>query len=315
MKTTTNFGLKKPEENEFYDVNVQNENMDDIDRVLQEFKDGTQQVGDSTKLGGKDASEYAEKTELYNHAIPIYTVTTEEAMTEAYDGSHTNNEDATFYKAEIFHRVSHPILGSGTWYLEGFRINANYGWQSAKQYDATTTKVYYRSINNGAFGEWKRDAIGDFLPLSGGTLSKASPYVLKLQNTTEGEPAAWISYYGKNSILGSLGFFDVDRPIFYKNDFTQIYDLLHTGNKPTCTYTGNGDASNFRLVATGGIGDGCIVRSSNGVAIVTGSCVSILSGNSAVTDNSATWQNGELGMFSNHSVLNAIGVIYTCHVI
>lgn len=92
-----------------------------------------------------------------------------------------------------------------------------------------------------------------------------------------------------------------------------IYGTLST--KPTGTYTGNGDASNFRLVATGGIGDTCIVRSANGVAIVTGGCVAIISGNTSVCDNSATWQNGELGMFSNHPALNASGVAYTYHVV
>ena len=40
MKNTTNYGLKKPEKTDFYDVNVQNENMDTIDEKLKELEEG-----------------------------------------------------------------------------------------------------------------------------------------------------------------------------------------------------------------------------------------------------------------------------------
>jgi len=67
MKTTTNFGLKKPEENDFYNVTDQNDNMDVIDRVLQEYKDGTQTVGNAENLGGKPAEEYM--TGEHKHSV------------------------------------------------------------------------------------------------------------------------------------------------------------------------------------------------------------------------------------------------------
>ena len=38
LKETENFGLKKPEENDFYDVNIQNENMDIIESALLDIK-------------------------------------------------------------------------------------------------------------------------------------------------------------------------------------------------------------------------------------------------------------------------------------
>jgi len=61
MKETTNFGLKKPEANDFYDFETQNENLDEIDRVLQEYKEGTQPVGDSAKLGGKALNDIVQQ--------------------------------------------------------------------------------------------------------------------------------------------------------------------------------------------------------------------------------------------------------------
>lgn len=67
MKKTANFGLKKPEENDFYNVTDQNDNMDVIDRVLQEYKDGTQTVGNAENLGGKPAEEYL--TGEHKHSV------------------------------------------------------------------------------------------------------------------------------------------------------------------------------------------------------------------------------------------------------
>jgi len=67
MKTTTNFGLKKPDENDFYNVTDQNDNMDVIDRVMQEYKDGTQTVGNAENLGGKPADYYV--TGDHKHSV------------------------------------------------------------------------------------------------------------------------------------------------------------------------------------------------------------------------------------------------------
>ena len=47
MKETANFGLKKPEENDFYDVNTQNDNMDTIDRVMHELNE--KQINEHTQ--------------------------------------------------------------------------------------------------------------------------------------------------------------------------------------------------------------------------------------------------------------------------
>ena len=44
MNSTKNYGLKKPEVHEYYDVNVQNENMEIIDRELKDAKDVTDQI-------------------------------------------------------------------------------------------------------------------------------------------------------------------------------------------------------------------------------------------------------------------------------
>lgn len=310
MTETTNFGLKKPEETDFYSVDTQNDNMDAIDSVLQEFKDGTRQVGDSAKLGGKDASEYAlGKNATILTSLPN-GITSNSTMQELLNA---------LSNGTILHvQAGNPLVPANYSTLTIFKNSANYVLAFAKS--QLSNILYYGGVNSGVWSGWNRTALNtdlaNYLPLSGGRLTDRLTVHNNIMVTTDSGSNASVVLFGNvdettRGVIGCLA----DGTPFYTKDWSANYPLLHTGNKPTCTYTGNGDASNFRLVATGGIGDGCIVRSSNGVAIVTGSCVSILSGNSAVTDNSATWQNGELGMFSNHSVLNAIGVIYTCHVI
>lgn len=93
MKETTNFGLKKPEANDFYDFETQNDNLDVIDEKLKECMecgtaekvtyenesvadvtnvkealdgifDGTQQVGDTARLGDELPTYYAARNEL-----------------------------------------------------------------------------------------------------------------------------------------------------------------------------------------------------------------------------------------------------------
>ena len=44
MKTTDNYGLKKPESTDFYNVEDQNENMEIIDSALKEIKESVSDV-------------------------------------------------------------------------------------------------------------------------------------------------------------------------------------------------------------------------------------------------------------------------------
>ena len=67
---TSNFDLKKPTNDEFYDVNVMNENLDIIDGVLQSFKDGSVVVGDSEKLDGETSEQWKNRiTETGEHRM------------------------------------------------------------------------------------------------------------------------------------------------------------------------------------------------------------------------------------------------------
>lgn len=90
--------------------------------------------------------------------------------------------------------------------------------------------------------------------------------------------------------------------------------ILHTGNKPTGSYTGNGSTTS-RTINTKGIGNVCIINSTNGVAIVT-ECGAILkaAGSTSFTglsSNTVNFKDGVLTTASNSVYVNASTVEYT----
>ena len=58
------------------------------------------------------------------------------------------------------HGAAHAMLGGGRYYLEGYKENANYGWQRATSYataqDVLPYKCYERSIVNGTWSDWQK---------------------------------------------------------------------------------------------------------------------------------------------------------------
>lgn len=89
------------------------------------------------------------------------------------------------------------------------------------------------------------------------------------------------------------------------------YDILHTGNKPSGSYTGNGDAT-MRTIEMGGFGYAVLVwNASGGFALVS---------NGAITQYGSTitglwgdegyYKNGIMTIATTNSLLNASGVTY-----
>ena len=83
-----------------------------------------------------------------------------------------------------------------------------------------------------------------------------------------------------------------------KNDSYANKMVFHTGNKPSGSYTGNGDATD-RTIETGGIGEVIIIYSGNGVEIVT-----------RRDRAEASFANGTLTIASATNTLSASSVTY-----
>lgn len=88
------------------------------------------------------------------------------------------------------------------------------------------------------------------------------------------------------------------------------YDLLHTGNKPSGSYTGNG-SSVERTIEIGGIGGTCIIFGYGGFALVTYQGAIVMRGSTAqvsiLYNTQCKYQNGVLTIATDNVVVNNNG--------
>ncbi len=88
-------------------------------------------------------------------------------------------------------------------------------------------------------------------------------------------------------------------------DDTGMHTILHTGNKPSGSYTGNGDAAK-RTINIGGIGDAVLIMAQSGkVALVTWAGMIYADGTSAsqfYPSSVASYSGGTLLMSTNSSI-------------
>ena len=144
---------------------------------------------------------------------------------------------------------------------------------------------------------------------TGGTIYADNAFPVSLRNMN-GE-SAYFQFAGKSGNFGALGFLGVDKPVVVNSKSTTVKELLHTGNKPTGTYTGNGDATT-RTIAIGSIGKVFAVRQqgSTNFAIVTQSGYIGKQGNTVVCGTDAFADGGNLAIQSTSQLFNTSGSVY-----
>lgn len=159
--------------------------------------------------------------------------------------------------------------------------------------------------------------LSNFLPKNGGgtqpTISTNHPQVFSLDNVGENATTLLV-FKQKGVIKGRIGVNWEGKPI-YQNAEGANYSFLHTGNKPTGTYTGNGDATS-RTVSTGGIGSVLAVYGGGAMCIVTSSGV-MGGSNGGSTGNygAASFANGILTISTDNAMLNKSNTTYTYQVL
>ena len=385
MRTTENLGLKKPEKNEFYDVDVVNYNTDALDALFEKDENGEVAAKNAKTLDGHGAEYFAKISDFANRQLEKNVFSTESEIDTFYDTLHTNALDCSVYEGWISHNVSHSVLGGGHFYVWGAKTNRLYGWQKATSYaDGVTLAQYERSMFNGVWGKWTKEfttaggtingdviigkesdevarnfvlrnknrsiliqalANGDFriydntrgaqvlklgldgtntfngtasgnLPLTGGTVENANRRVMSVSNNSG--TAASIGYRNGDTLLGEIGVKSTGA--FFNESNGTSHTILHTGNKPTGTYTGNGDTAQ-RTINTGGVGEWIAITNDSNSSEVF---VSIKGGfgkrnNGADSTvglvNSCAFSNGYLQFWTDDYALNASGVTYKWQVL
>lgn len=185
---TKNLNLEKPAQNEFYDIDVQNQNMDIIDEEIQELKDKSDDILKSVPVITNNRTDFQEGEDLND----FLTVGCFRSTTNARTRSLLNCPTDIAFTMDIV---------SGT------------GWHNTVTADA------------------------------GFIIQK-------------------ILDHGGNMFI---------RPIYASNGsifFGEWNKFIGTYDKPTGTYSGNGNATS-RTISTGGVGKVVLIFSGNGAVIVT----------------------------------------------
>lgn len=260
----------------------------DLDDII----DGTTQVGDAKKLDGHGVDFFASSEVLNNVGI------LEKALTLEI-GAYT------------YHFGTNAVVSD--------LPNANYKWGSASvfvRYKASAVYVILWGIKTTAlncpptFNYY--DGAGwsgwnTLFTTDGGTVSG----IMTVASSTNNNPLV-LNYSGdatsvimrfihKDVTYGYLGF-DENGAVVVKDG--KWNTILHTGNKPSGTYTGNGDAT-IRTIATGGIGNVCVVYSGGYMAIVSeGAIISDGSAVTALPITQCSFSNGNLVLATTNPALN-----------
>lgn len=307
-KTVTNV---EPPNNEFWFLALEGYSGEDVQALIDRMNaiiTGTQQVGNAKTLDGHGA-EYFQTVEGETLGTSIlekalsYTkdgIYNYRLLGGNYTGTDLPNNDYKNGQATVITRVAYGNKYGTTVILWGAN-NSSYVQRIAVNYYASSGWTGWREM----------------FTTDGGTITTNSsnhlPQLpLDLVNGVN-ENGSVIRFTDQKGVLGHLGFTEKNKPIFSDVNGT-VKDLLHTGNKPTGTYTGNGSAT-VRAIATGGIGNFiCVRRANQSIAFVTQEGYFAKQSGSVLVGTDAWVQDGTLSVKTTSALFNESGVTYTYEV-
>lgn len=118
------------------------------------------------KATGRKLSEIvpdlAIKKDLHSYKeLPISKGSTDSEIDTIYNNLHATAADGECYRRTVEHTKAHSKLGGGSFYLEGVRTNADYGWQKIRTYMRATNgeAVYNRTMYQGVWSDWIPDVL------------------------------------------------------------------------------------------------------------------------------------------------------------
>jgi hypothetical protein len=220
---TKNYGLTKPNLEDFYDVNVQNENMDIID---EELKKRTPSL--ATYYPANSAKSADELTDPFA-LIPV----------------------SLDVNSELFNIIG----GTFAWVWTNFYLEASVTsrrMQIAMSYNATDCKIAFRIYGSAGWLAWKELANADLIPKSaadigafpstGGvvngqiTLKKDNNGGSAKLNKNHSESADYgfaMTDYDKDGKCASLNVRAKEDAAYFVDNNDKYHKLYHEGNKPT----------------------------------------------------------------------------------
>lgn len=212
--------------------------------------------------------------------------------------------------------------------------------------DSVRNRIYIRSnIGSGVWSDWqviysRDELLKDFVKKSGDTMTNTLTVPMIEFNNGNNITRMLSQKFGCYINVGEIG--QDQWQLFINNprddtvtdtlknalllcrsaggiEWDSTYHILHTGNKPSGSYTGNGNTTE-RTIETNGIGSAVVITSPNGTtAILTPVCGVLIKTSSitAIPYGTAhiTWATGMITIATADSALNASGVTYSYHVL
>lgn len=221
-----------------------------------------------------------------------------------------------------------------------FRLNynANINPTSDRVIGIGTSELLFCFARNGSIYycyNAEEGWVGDkYLPLSGGTLNgnielTDAKHFISTDGTNklemfEYDNVGYLRHIDSESKRRAFMLFPKSKaelPVSCKLETNESgssssYNIFGEHNKPTGSYTGNGNTAN-RKIATGGIGDAVLVISNNGIAFVwsSGAQLTNTSGTTSFTDRANFTVAKGISLDTDNAVLNANGVSYKYYVL
>ena len=326
---TTNYKLTKPASTDFYDVEVQNENMDIIDNQLK-----------------KNQEEINNKT-IENMGAFGYIG----ALKEGTDLNSLLTTGSYTFTGTIAPTIKNtPITGTGC-HIHVFKASdVNASSESTRQTiqlltttSINYTQLYWRKHASGTWTEWFELANAvEFLKLTGGTLlgnliiSKNSlPQVhlynptisrsLRMELTDDGWMQLWAQVYGSTATSACMVLKtenDATEELLQvktrKDGTLKAYNVFGGHNKTSGTYIGNGSTTS-RKIDTSGIGKAVLITGEGTAAILTtyGAITWKSDGTNltAIGSNQVHFRDGVITLATTNAVFNQNAAVYTYQVI
>ena len=174
------------------------------------------------------------------------------------------------------------------------------------------TNSDYLLYNDGTNKVFKGTASENIAKGASGPQTVGAPTTIPiaLNNIHASSTATLIKFALRGEQLGRIGFVGVDKPGFVDSNNATM-DFLHTGNKPTGSYTGNGIAT-ARTVNVGGVCPYLIISTSDAISFVRGTGALVISPSKTEWHGSSEikYENGILSIASTSGYFNGSGVAY-----
>jgi hypothetical protein len=106
------------------------------------------------------------------------------------------------------------------------------------EYDVTSGKHIYRSNKDGTNTFY--GVATECLPLTGSepsTIKRANAIPIYIENTQTNSNASYIGYRVNGTMLGRLGFSNVNKPVYVPSDGQSVHVLHHDGNSNKIVFT------------------------------------------------------------------------------